>query len=369
MALYGNSEGMSALSYYIHTYPRFSPSHLHKLFLNWRPCKSSSCKYNRHTGNISITCEKRELQPIKDEDNKDKQEKKSQFLELPKLSSLDNPILTRRGLQNRSSSLKLNVPQANVVNEVLPSPITPCIKIDNIRFSALEAAANSGLTPQVMQPSTAVHMDADGSQESPPNFSPFFPVPIVTTKQNATSSKQEIKPNHAGEDCICPRNKARLLWKTSFESSHFLLAKNWGCIVSSVLCFFDNVNGNLQIVESNKLDSFVENLFAHPYNILLEVFVKTLMHKLQDCSVTKNSILFRKVIHENPINQDFYHGKMINSLLPWFTVHRFVRSLVRQLSLFINKNAQQDSNLKYKIGRYASKNHVLKETRMREHLM
>ena len=339
-----NSEGDTALSYFLSTYPRYSPSHLHKLFLNWRPCNQGSCKYNRHVGNISLTSQKDVLPPkptdtktnLSDDDKKGQSASPSS----QKRKVTENPILQRRGLQNRTRSLVLNVKnKGNSSSEYASSPITPSIRvIDNLKFGPIEVNACSGLTPQIMQPHTDSFPDGSStaggqgpSRKSAANLSPFFPMNVMLPQIRSQMAPSPIPP--AEDECKCHLNKARLLWNTTFQASVFCLAKNWPCIVSSVMCSQSNVSSELKFVDSNKLDIFVENLLLNPYTVLLEVFIKTLSVRFLDSKVSKNANLLPTLHRMNPIDQSAFTGKTFNSLLPWLTVHRFVRSLVRQLSL------------------------------------
>lgn len=370
-----NSEADTALSYFLSTYPRYSPSHLHKLFLNWRPCNQGNCKYNRHVGNITLTSQK-DVQPPKPSDNKTNigdDDKKGAASAHPsqKRKVTDNPILQRRGLQNRTGSLVLNVKnKGNSSSEYASSPITPSIRvIDNLKFGPIEVNACSGLTPQIMQPHTDTFSDTSSvtgagqgsSRRTMSNLSPFFPINMP-----AQNRSQMVSPPPTEDECKCHLNKARLLWNTTFQASVFCLAKDWPCIVSSIMCSQSNLSSELKFVDSNKLDIFVENLLLNPYTVLLEVFLKTLMVRFLESKVSENANLLPSLHRLNPIDRSEFTGKTFNSLLPWLTVHRFVRSLVRQLSLSLSKNAMPDGNLKLKIGRYANKNHSKKETRIKE---
>lgn len=421
----------------MNTYPRYSPSHLHKLFLNWRPCNQTNCKYNRHLGKITITSQK-EIEPANQKQQQQSAEEKhnnkfsgeednnSKKPGTSKRKMPDNPILARRGLQNRTGSLTLNVKARANVNDYVSSPITPSIRvIDNLKFGPIEVQSCSGLTPQIQQPMTALDVPTDrvgsnnnsdgqqqgssSSRKAPLNLSPFFPVNLppgamldgmhhqrfyqqqhsqtstVTTlstsssnnssSSSISSSSTSHNPLHPVEMCICHINKARLLWNTTFQASVFYLAKSWPCIVSSVMCAQSksaaapaSSSSALRFISCNKLDIFTENLLLNPYNVLLEVFVKTLQNKFRESKVSRNAILLPTLHQLNPIDQNHFTGKTFNGLLPWLTMHRFVRSLVRQLSLSLSKNPMPDGNLKLKIGRHANKNHLKRETRLKEHL-
>ena len=396
-----NAEGDTALSYFLSTYPRYSPSHLHKLFLNWRPCNNGSCKYNRHVGNINVTPQKDVdmpkpnsddrptskvtttttttqqqptivLHPPNDEDRKTTQQQQQQQHAQQQPSSSqkkkENPILARRGLQNRTGSLRLNVREKGAsTNDYASSPVTPSIRlIANLKFGPIEVNTCSGLTPQIMQPQTAAESfheipGGSSSRKTASNLSPFFPIP------GQDRSQVMVSPPLMEDECKCHLNKARLLWNTTFQASVFYLAKNWPCVVSSVMCSQAKSSANeLKFVDCNKLDIFVENLLLNPYTVLLEVFLKTLMNRFLESKVSENATLLPSLHRLNPIDQAAFTGKTFSSLLPWLTVHRFVRSLVRQLSINLSKNAMPDGNLKWKIGRYANKNHMKKEMRMKE---
>ena len=408
-----NGEGDTALAYFLTTYPRFSPSHLHKLFLNWRPCNNTNCKYNRHLGPISITSQKdidppaksnpddsfgkasgsssqgmpgSSSQPSQQGASNESDDKKASASSSQKRKVSDNPILTRRGLQNRTGSLRLNVKEKGGAHnsEYASSPVTPSIRlIANLKFGPIEVNSCSGLTPQVMQPQTAAenlhalqqqqhhqqHLQQGGTpsrKSGASNLSPFFPIPDVHEQPQVI-----ITPPLAGateeDQCKCPFNKARLLWNTTFQASVFYLAKNWPCVVSSIMCSeWRSASSQLKFVDCNKLDVFVENLLSNPYSVLIEVFVKTLMNRFLESKISENAKLLPTLHRMNPIDQTSFTGKTFNSLLPWLTVHRFVRSLVRQLSVGLSKNTLPDGNLKLKIGRRANKNNTKKEIKMRE---
>jgi len=395
-----NAEGDTALSYFLSTYPRYSPSHLHKLFLNWRPCNHGNCKYNRHVGNISVTPQKDVDLPKPNSDDRTtikvpapqqppvvphasneedrkatpqqqqhlQQQQQQQQQQSSSQKKKENPILARRGLQNRTGSLRLNVREKGAsTNDYASSPVTPSIRlIANLKFGPIEVNTCSGLTPQIMQPQTAsesFHEMPGGSSQrkTASNLSPFFPIP------GQDRSHVMVSPPLVGDECKCHLNKARLLWNTTFQASVFYLAKNWPCVVSSVMCSQGKSSTNeLKFVDCNKLDILVENLLLNPYTVLLEVFLKTLMNRFLESKVSENATLLPSLHRLNPIDQAAFTGKTFSSLLPWLTVHRFVRSLVRQLSINLSKNAMPDGNLKLKIGRYANKNHMKKEMRMKE---
>ncbi|XP_047133859.1 uncharacterized protein LOC100207024 isoform X1 [Hydra vulgaris] len=341
IALKSNKEGESAFSYFIKTYPRYSPSHLHKLFLNWRPCNSQSCKYMRHVGKLTIT-----PQTFSDSNTIKKTEENLCKKDSEDEQQIFNPILARRGLQSRTSSLKINVDSSSSSNDTfLCSPSTPGIKLlENLKYGPIELAATTGLTPQSSRKSAASN--------------PFFSSSGSETNSNFS------QPKKTDGLCTCHLNKARLLWNTTFEASHFLLSKNWPSIVSTILW---NWNYDHQdIVSSNKLDTFTSNLLIIPYSILLEVLVKTLIEEFSSSPISKNVPLLLSLQSMNPT--DNFSEKAFNALVPWLTVQRFVRSIVRQLSLYLSKNTMSETNLKYKIGRYANKNHFKKETRMKDNL-
>ena len=305
-------------------------------------------------------------------------DKKSTSSASQKRKVSDNPILTRRGLQNRTGSLRLNVKEKGGAHntEFASSPVTPSIRlIANLKFGPIEVNSCSGLTPQVMQPQTAAenlhgmqhHHQQQGSssrKSAAENLSPFFPIPdgqpqvIITPHPIAAAEESQ---------CRCHFNKARLLWNTTFQASVFYLAKNWPCVVSSIMCSeWRGASSQLKFVDCNKLDVFVENLLSNPYSVLIEVFVKTLMNRFLESKISENAKLLPSLHRMNPIDQTSFSGKTFNSLLPWLTVHRFVRSLVRQLSVGLSKNTLPDGNLKLKIGRRANKNNTKKEIKMRE---
>ena len=418
-----NGEGDTALAYFLTTYPRFSPSHLHKLFLNWRPCNNTNCKYNRHLGPISITSQKdidppakpnsddlfgnsskasgsssqgisgSSSQPSQQGSSNESDDKKASAASQKRKVS-DNPILTRRGLQNRTGSLRLNVKEKGGTHnsEFASSPVTPSIRlIANLKFGPIEVNSCSGLTPQVMQPQTAVenlhpmqqqqqqqhhhhhqqHLQQGGTssrKSGASNLSPFFPIPVGHEQPQVIITPPQVTEATVEEDqCKCPFNKARLLWNTTFQASVFYLAKNWPCVVSSIMCSeWRSASSQLKFVDCNKLDVFVENLLSNPYSVLIEVFVKTLMNRFLESKISENAKLLPTLHRMNPIDQTSFTGKTFNSLLPWLTVHRFVRSLVRQLSVGLSKNTLPDGNLKLKIGRRANKNNTKKEIKMRE---
>lgn len=380
IATSANAEGDSALSYFIKTYPRYSPSHLHKLFLNWRPCNQTSCKYNRHVGKLSITSQI-ELDANAPSSNQEKKKPAKESAKKTLLhpddatqssSHFENPILARRGLQYRGNSLTLNVKSKSLQTDSVSSPVTPSIRIlDNLKFAPIEVNASTGLTPQITHPFSAVDSLKDNAQGSTKssNISPFFPQTIENTPQvNGSSS---ATPKRDLITCNCHRSKARLLWNTTFEASVFYLTKNWPCLVGTVMCYkpFPQIEcSEIKLVESNKLDNFTENLLLNPYSILLEVFIKTLKIKFLESKISQNPSLLASLHSCNPTDQEIFRGKTFNCLLPWFTVQRFVRALVRQLSLSLSKNATLGANLKYKIGRHANKVHSKKETRLKDNL-
>ena len=434
-----NGEGDTALAYFLTTYPRFSPSHLHKLFLNWRPCNNTTCKYNRHLDNITVTSQKDLLSDsinpatassgtgAKQDDpfagssstksttsgsnssTGDTKKSASSVGSGPQLSlsesqkrmMAENPILARRGLQNRTGSLRLNVKEkggaaGGYSNDFASSPVTPSTRlIANLKFGPIEVNSCSGLTPQVMQPQTAAaenypsmhyqhqhqhHQQGVGSstntRKNTQNLSPFFPIPGQDRSQVMVSPTPPAGAGNPSEEqaspqCKCHLNKARLLWNTTFQASVFYLAKNWPCIVSSIMCSSGSNSSppspdELKFVDCNKLDAFVENLLANPYSVLMEVFLKTLMSRFLESKISENAKLLPSLHRKNPIDQRVFTGKTFNSLLPWLTVHRFVRSLVRQLSVGLSKNTLPDGSLKMKIGRRANKNNAKKEVKMRE---
>ena len=264
-------------------------------------------------------------------------------------SLIFNPILARRGLQSRSRSLKINVDSSSSSGDMLlGSPSTPSIKLlENLKYGPIELSASTGLTPQP-------------SRKSGTN-NPFFSSSGSESSSHASASQLKKSDNSL---CTCHLNKARLLWNTTFEASHFLLSKNWPSLVSTILWNWNN--DHQDVVSCNKLDTFTSNLLLNPYSILLEVLVKTLIEEFSSNPVSKNVPLFSSLQSMNPT--DSFSGKTFTALIPWLTVQRFVRSIVRQLSLFLSKNTMSETNLKYKIGRYANKNHLKKETRMKDNL-
>lgn len=303
----------------------------------------------------------------------------------PKRKISENKILARRGLQNRTGSLTLNVKErGSHSNDYASSPITPSIRvIDHLKFAPIEVQPCSGLTPQIQQPNTALDVNTNEAGHLPsrkmlgPNLSPFFPtnLPMGDSSRlqpsnpmsSVTPGPSSSKAPENSDVCICHLTKARLLWNTTFQASVFYLAKSWPSIVSSILCS-QSISQQLDFINCNKLDIFTENILLNPYTVLLEVFTKTLMNKFIESKVSRNPILLPTLHRLNPIDQSQFTGKTFNGLLPWLTMHRFVRSLVRQLSLTLSKSPMPDGNLKMKIGRHANKNHLKREARMKDHL-
>lgn len=356
--------------------------------MNWRPCNLTNCKYNRHVGKLSVTCLS-EVESSTSNNNNDKKKaskadskKSASASDIPGSSMhVDNPILSRRGLASKSKSLILNVKENHGGSlDAGSSPITPSIRVlDNLKYAPIEITTSTGLTPQNIQSSSSyepmhdpVSSSASSSTSRRSGFSPFFP-PISTENEvkNGVNSNQS-KDDGSTQFCTCHLNKARLLWNTTFEASTFFLAKNWPCVAATIISpsHYQKMPdaSNITLVDSNKLDSFTENLLLNPYNVLLEVFVKTLIIKFQESKLISNAKLLSTLHAQNPTDMNFFKLKINTGLLPWLAVHRFVRSLVRQLSLCLSKNSLPDGSLKYKIGRFANKSHSKKEVRMKENL-
>ena len=259
----------------------------------------------------------------------------------------------------------------NVGHPILPNvghPVLPNVA-HSVLPNVLQGPHEGSETSRTNLPQFSSQEDKVETKLFTSHFDEFGTATASATETASSTSETNIsgsskKQTERVKQCACEKRNSKLPLRLfdRFQATIFQLSKSWPSIHGTILGFSSKAGlQNQTLISSEKLDTFTDTLLSNPFDIIFELFLKTIQSQLQTRMSSPRS--WKHFTTDNMHILSSYESEE-DLTIP--ISKRFLRSVIRQLSIRLSKNANFDASLRYKIGRHAKQSSEKKEDRLRD---